>query len=103
MCRLLVVVAFSCGVQALGFTGFRSYSKWARELWLVGSRAQAQQLWHVVLSYPSTCGIFPDQGSNPCPLHWQTDSYSLHTRKIPFVHFLISAILTGVRWYLTVL
>ena len=20
------------------------------------------------------CGIFPDQGSNPCPLHWQTDS-----------------------------
>ena len=20
------------------------------------------------------CGIFPDQGSNPCPLHWQVDS-----------------------------
>ena len=20
------------------------------------------------------CGIFPDQGSNPCPLHWQADS-----------------------------
>ena len=19
------------------------------------------------------CGIFPDQGSNPCPLHWQAD------------------------------
>ena len=22
----------------------------------------------------SACGIFPDQGSNPCPLHWQVDS-----------------------------
>ena len=21
-----------------------------------------------------TCGIFPDQGSNPYPLHWQADS-----------------------------
>ena len=23
-------------------------------------------------------GIFPDQGSNPCPLYWQVDSYSLY-------------------------
>ena len=22
-------------------------------------------------------GIFPDQGSNPCPLYWQADSYTL--------------------------
>ena len=26
------------------------------------------------LSCSSACGIFPDQGSNPCPLHWQVDS-----------------------------
>ena len=26
------------------------------------------------LSCPAACGIFPDQGSNPCPLHWQADS-----------------------------
>ena len=26
------------------------------------------------LSYPMACGVFPDQGSNPCPLHWQADS-----------------------------
>ena len=25
------------------------------------------------LSCPMACGIFPDQGSNPCPLHWQVD------------------------------
>ena len=24
------------------------------------------------------CGIAPDQGSNPCPLHWQADSYPLY-------------------------
>ena len=24
------------------------------------------------------CGIFPDWRSNPCPLLWQTDSYSLY-------------------------
>ena len=40
-----------------------------------------QQLWHtgsVVmahgLSCSAACGIFPDQGSNLCPLHWQADS-----------------------------
>ena len=26
------------------------------------------------LSCSAACGIFPDQGSNPCPLHWQEDS-----------------------------
>ena len=26
------------------------------------------------LSCSAACGIFPDQGSNPCPLHWQVDS-----------------------------
>ena len=26
------------------------------------------------LSCPETCGIFPDQGLNLCPWHWQVDS-----------------------------
>ena len=25
----------------------------------------------------TACGILPDQGSNPCPLHWQVDSQPL--------------------------
>ena len=29
------------------------------------------------LSCSAACGIFPDQGSNPCPLHWQADSQPL--------------------------
>ena len=27
------------------------------------------------LSNSTVCGIFPDQGSNPCPRHWQADTY----------------------------
>ena len=25
------------------------------------------------LSCSSACGVFPEQGSNPCPLHWQAE------------------------------
>ena len=30
-----------------------------------------QSLW---LSYSEVCGIYLDQGFNPCPLHWQANS-----------------------------
>ena len=33
-------------------------------------------------------GIFPDQGSNPCPLHWQADSQPLHHQGSPEVSLL---------------
>ena len=34
------------------------------------------------LSCSATCGIFPDQGSNLCLLHWQADCLPLsHTRE----------------------
>ena len=34
------------------------------------------------------CGIFPDQGSNPCPLHWQADSQPLRHQGSPLFTFL---------------
>ena len=34
-------------------------------------------------SRSAACGIFPDQGSNPCPLHWQADSQPLHHQGSP--------------------
>ena len=40
----------------------------------------------VVAHWPScsaACGIFPDQGSNPCPLHWQADSQPLRHQGSP--------------------
>ena len=36
------------------------------------------------------CGIFPDQGLNPCPLHWQADSQPLRHQGSPVVHFIYS-------------
>ena len=34
-------------------------------------------------SCSAACGIFPDQGSNPCPLHWQADSQPLRRQGSP--------------------
>ena len=34
-------------------------------------------------SRSAACGIFPDQGSNPCPLHWQADSQPLSHQGSP--------------------
>ena len=38
------------------------------------------------LSRSVACRIFPDQGSNPCPLHWQADSQPLHHQGSPGFH-----------------
>ena len=34
-------------------------------------------------SRSAACGIFPDQSSNPCPLHWQADSQPLRHQGSP--------------------
>ena len=45
-------------------------------------------------SCSAACGIFPGQGSNPCPLHWQADSQPLCHQGSPPTHvFYLSAIL----------
>ena len=72
--RLLIVVAslvVEHGLQARGL----------QKLWCADSVVVArgpQSTGSVVvahgLSCSAACGIFPDQGSNPCPLHWQVDS-----------------------------
>ena len=45
-----------CRAQALGCTGFSSCGTWARQLWLPGFRAQAQQLWRTGLAAPGHVG-----------------------------------------------
>ena len=40
------------------------------------------------LSCSAACGIFPDQGSNPCPLHWQADSQPLCHQGSPHYCFM---------------
>ena len=50
-------------------------------LWNTGPRVRGlQELQHVGsvvmhgVSFSTACGIFPDQGLNPCLLHWQVNS-----------------------------
>ena len=81
----------SCGVQASHCSGFSCCGAQAlrhansvvgaHRLHSTGSVVVAWGLWaegSVVvarrLSCLTTCGIFPDQGSNLCPLHWQFSS-----------------------------
>ena len=55
---------------------------------LLQSRGSRRSGSAVVAHRPScsaACGIFPDQGSNPCPLHWQADSQPLRHQGSPVV------------------
>ena len=69
---------FSLVAVSWGCSSFRLFL-----LQSMGSRArrlpQLQCVGSVVVALRpsgfSAYGIFPDQGSNPCPLHWQADSY----------------------------
>ena len=88
----LSLVAASRGYSSLQCMGFSLW--WLFLLWSTGSRSMgfsscgtwvsscgsraSQSAGSVVvvhgLSCSVACGIFPDQGSKPCPLHWQADS-----------------------------
>ena len=42
-------------------------------------------------SFSTACGIFPDQGLNPCSLHWQADSQPLCHQGSPACLFLMGS------------
>ena len=54
-------------------------------LWSTSSRRAGSVVVAHGPSCSAACGIFPDQGSNPCPLHWQADSQPLHHQGSPTV------------------
>ena len=47
----------------------------------MGSRHNSLVFAECRLSFSRACGIFLDQGWNPCPLNWQADSYPLYTAR----------------------
>ena len=53
-----------------------------------GSRRAGSVVVALGPSCSAACGIFPDQGLNPCPLHWQADSQPLRHQGSPFSCFL---------------
>ena len=87
----LSLVGTSRGYSSLRCAGFSL--RWLLLLRSMGSRRTGFSNWHVgsvvvarglqstgsvVVAHGRSCsvacGIFPDQGSNLCPLHWQADS-----------------------------
>ena len=64
-----------CRAQALGVQALEAA---ACGLWRVGSVVEAHRL-----NCSLVRGIFPDKELNPCPLHWQVDSYPLYHQGSP--------------------
>ena len=77
-----------CGAQSLGcggssFCSPSGLTNCGPGLQSTGSIDMAHRF-----SCPTACGIFPDQGWNWCPLHWQEDSLSMSHEGSPKVgHF----------------
>ena len=59
-------------------------------LWSTGSRRAGSVIVAHGPSRSAACGIFPDQGSNPCSLHWQADSQPLHHQGRPPLSLFLS-------------
>ena len=68
-------VAASGGHSSLQCVGLSL--SWALLLRSTGSRHSGSVIVAHGPSCSAACGIFPDQGSNPCPPHWQADSQPL--------------------------
>lgn len=82
VCRLLNVDASLSAETGSRHTGFSICSMWTHELWLTGPRTHGLQC-GTPDSWSMPWGIFPDQGSNPRPLHWKEDSYPLYHQWSP--------------------
>ena len=85
LCWVFVSVRGSCGKRGPPFIAVRGPLTIAASL--VGSTG-SRRTGSVVVAHGSSCsaacGIFPDQGSNPCPLHWQADSQPLRHQESPY-------------------
>ena len=74
----------SCGKWGPLFIAARCLSlSWPLLLWSAGSRRAGSAIVAHGPSCSVACGIFPDQGSTPCPLHWQADSQPLRHQGSP--------------------
>ena len=92
LCWVFVSV---CGLSLVAASRGHSSSRCAglslsRPLLLrsTGSRCAGSVVVAHGLSCSTACGIIPDQGSNPCPLHWQADSQPVRHQGSPVIKFL---------------
>ena len=92
----------SCGERFLSSHSAKASHCSGFSLWSTGSLGEHGHQWlqysgsvvfavglvgSVVVTHwfpcPMACGIFSDQGSNPCPPHWQVDSQPLGHQESP--------------------
>ena len=59
---------------------------WPLLLWSTGSRRAGSVIVAHGPSCSAACGILPDQGSNPFPLHWQADPQPLRHQGSPWLY-----------------
>ena len=97
VCRLPLVAEWELLLVVVrGLLGVASHG-WLLLLWSPGSRVRglhshgSQSSDVVVTVYELSCfparGIFPDQGSNLCALHWQADSHPLRHQEVPILQY----------------
>ena len=85
----------SCGKRGPLFIAVRG-PLIAALLWSTGYRRAGSVIVAHGPSCSPACGIFPDQGTNPCPLHWQADSQPLRHQGSPTFTYLIYVFLN--KW-----
>ena len=93
-------VTLHCDVQASHCGGFLLRSTGSRRTDFSSCSLQALELRVVVVCWLGcavACGIFPNQGLNPCPLHWQADSYPLRQQVSPQCHFYLQRTVSSVQ------
>ena len=104
--RGLSLVVASRGHSSSRCTGLSL--SWPLLLQSTGSRRTGSVIVAHGPSCSVACGIFPDQGSNPCSLHWQADSQPLCHQGSPpssvfFIWLLYSSSLFGCCLYFLLL
>ena len=80
----------SCGKRGPLFIAVRAGLSLSRPFLLqsTGSRRAGSVIVAHGPSCSAACGIFPDQGSNPCSLHWQAYSQPLRHQGSPIFCFI---------------
>ena len=83
--RGLSLVAVSQGHSSSRCAGLSL--SWPLLLRSTGSRRAGSVVVAHGLSCSAACGIFPDQGPNPCLLHWEADSQPLRHQGSPHIFY----------------
>ena len=87
VCRFSLLQLWQAGSRTPGLCSFGTQVP--ERVGSVVCDARALQLWHAGLVAPRHVGSqFPNQGSNPSPLHWKVDSLPLNHRGSP-LNFII--------------